>query len=238
MALYITLALVVVIFIVSLFPKFRQVGERHQIPVNFLLTLVATFFGVFLSTQASDRQSREQSQQDAVRLLNSLSQDARNKIAAAQRSPLFTGESKAKPGSSLALFSPSSLKEMVMKDTSLRTFSPEFIVNVNMYASFLESYMEEYKVNEFESTEDFKKVYNNTMNELVVLMALERHLVEGEVAPESHRLMYRCFFNLGSAAVTEDPTCEGEASRVMGGLPQEFLRLKELNELQQSLRQR
>ncbi len=162
-------------------------------------------------------------------MLNALTRDARNKIAAARRNDFVIARSEAMPNASLRLFYPSSLREIVMKDISLRNFSPEFVSNVNMYTTFLESYMDTYSKNDLMTPEDLKRVYDQTMSRLVVLMELEKHYVNGQVDPDSHALFYRCFFNHGSASVKEDGTCVAQAAEMKKRLPPEFLSLEELN---------
>jgi hypothetical protein len=229
MALYISSALVVIILVITFHRSFRPFGERHQIPINFLLALVGTFFGVFLSTQVSDWQNQKQSKQDAIILLNALTRDARNKIVAVRRTELGAGRSETMPDASLRLFYPSSLREIVMKDISLRNFSPEFVSNVNMYATFLESYMDTYSRNDLMAPENLKSVYDQTMSQLVIMMELEKYYVEGEVDADSHSLFYRCFFNRGSAEVNEDPMCLDKAPGMMKRMPRKFLELDEFN---------
>jgi hypothetical protein len=230
MTLYLTLALVIVFIILFSIPKVRRFAERHQILTNFLLTLVATFLGVFWSIQATEVQNQKQSKEEAIRLLDTLTKDARSKLTTAQDSQLSAPEDRRRPDEALY---PTPIRELVLRDISLRNYSPEFIVTINRYTVLLESYMNTYRKDDLVITEDFRPIYIDMLKKLVVLMELEKFYLRGEIDREVHDLLYRCFFEGGrghqSEKISQQSQCKDDLLKMKGRIPPEFWTLKELD---------
>lgn len=230
MALYLTLALAILLIILFSIPSVRRFCERHQILTNFLLTLVATFLGVFLSIKATDVQNQKQSNDEAIRLLDTLTRDARSKLTIAQDSQLSATDYRRRPDESLY---PTPIRELVLRDISLRNYSPEFIVNINRYTVLLESYMNTYRKDDLINTEDFRPMYIDMLKKLVVLMELEKFYMRGEIDQEAHDLLYRCYFDGGRGhqreKIPSEAQCKNDVLKMKERIPLEFWTLKELD---------
>jgi hypothetical protein len=230
MTLYLTLALVTLFIILFSISKVRRFSERHQILTNFLLTLVATFLGVFWSIQATDLQNQKQSKEEAARMLDTLIKDTRSKLTIAQASQLSAKEDRKRPDDSLY---PTPIRALVLNDISLRNYSPEFIVNINRHTVLLESYMNTYRKDDLVITEDFRPIYIDMLKKLVVLMELEKFYIGGEIDREAHDLLYRCFFDSVRGyqrdEVNIESQCKNDLLEMKERIPQEFWTLKEFD---------
>ncbi|GMM69482.1 hypothetical protein MTsDn1_27770 [Alteromonas sp. MTD1] len=64
-------ALLCFLGIFTFIPKFKSVIERHDVGINFFLTLIATLVGVLLAISFTNYEAEQKEKHDVIKLLNS-----------------------------------------------------------------------------------------------------------------------------------------------------------------------
>ncbi len=77
--MYLLTSILLIIIVLILFhKKFDNFREKHKDAFNFLLTLIATFVGVFLAIYFTNQSENNKEKQNAIKLLNATAFDLSN----------------------------------------------------------------------------------------------------------------------------------------------------------------
>jgi hypothetical protein len=191
MYLTLSLGLIIITLLLALWGKVKPFRNKYSEFFNFYLTLVATFVGVFLAIDFTNKSEYKKEEKNVIKLLNATVMDLNNKINRAQ-----TTYTLASIGAD-SLYSardhlrnnpmqlPNLFQSIASNEIILRHLSPQGIQEFNNCADNIQSLQTtiiEGKPKEDSILVSTVKVYMKQMDFAKRIIALEVGRMEGDIS--------------------------------------------------------